>query len=78
MVFPRVLFWALFFFHYICFLKVKSLRDTTYHISYMQMIQRYLPVKNNSSSVPSLLDCLHNIKCWMDINYLQLNKDKTE
>lgn len=31
----------------------------------------YLPVKDNS-----LFDCLHDKKCWMDVNFLQLNNDK--
>lgn len=62
----------------LCFLKVILLRDTTYHISSMPITQLYLPVKNNSCSVSSLFDCLHDIKCWMDMNLLQLNNDKTE
>ena len=42
-------------------------------------MQLYLPLKSvNADPTTSLMDCLHDIKAWMDINFLTLNEGKTE
>ena len=42
-------------------------------------MQLYLPLKSeNADPIKSLMDCLHDIKAWMDINFLTLNEGKTE
>ena len=42
-------------------------------------IQVYLPLQANSKeSVQPLLNCLNEVKAWMNINFLNLNEKKTE
>ncbi len=49
----------------------------SYHL-YADDTQLYFPVKNNNCYMSTLFACLQDIKCWMDLNFLQLNNDKTE
>ena len=46
---------------------------------YADDVQIYLPL-NNTSKDPfqPLLNCIHDIKTWMDANFLTLNENKTE
>lgn len=42
-------------------------------------VQIYLPLRYNSEdSVQPLLECLKDVKSWMDTNFLSLNEYKTE
>ena len=42
-------------------------------------IQIYLPLNHKTkTSLQPLLDCLNDIKSWMDSNFLKLNNNKTE
>ncbi len=42
-------------------------------------MQIYLPLKiNEKTSVQVLLDCLKDIRSWMEANFLSMNKNKTE
>ncbi len=45
---------------------------------YADVTQLDFPIKDNNGSVSGLFDCLCYIKCWMNMNFLQLNNDKTE
>lgn len=46
---------------------------------YADDIQMYLPSwKQDRSSTESLLNCLHEVKSWMSLNFLNLNESKTE
>ena len=41
--------------------------------------QIYVPLKKSDSySVNPLLQCLHDIKAWMSLRFLNLNEEKTE
>ena len=41
-------------------------------------VQIDLPLKTNyQASIPVLLDCLRDIQSWMEVNLLNLNKNKT-
>ena len=44
---------------------------------YADDCQIYFPVTQNNT-VQRLLDCLHNIKTWLSVNFLSLNEEKTE
>ena len=49
------------------------------HHCYADDTQLYLPLKpGNTNSLVSLFDCLKDIKCWMDNNFLQLKESKME
>ncbi len=76
MVFCRALFWVLSFSPYICFHSVIFFRNIIYHIISMPTTQLYFHVKNNNCSMSNLFACLQDIKCWMDLNFLQLNNDE--
>ena len=42
-------------------------------------VQVYMPIRvANRESLQPLLDCLADIKVWMDLNFLNLNENKTE
>uniref|UniRef100_A0A8C6TX04 Reverse transcriptase domain-containing protein n=1 Tax=Neogobius melanostomus TaxID=47308 RepID=A0A8C6TX04_9GOBI len=49
-----------------------------YHF-YADDLQIYMPLKSSSKgSLNPLLDCIQEVKLWMEANFLSLNKDKTE
>uniref|UniRef100_A0A669C2J2 Reverse transcriptase domain-containing protein n=1 Tax=Oreochromis niloticus TaxID=8128 RepID=A0A669C2J2_ORENI len=55
-----------------------SFEDISYHC-YADDIQLYISFKPQDLSKLQLLnDCLDSIKCWMAVNFLQLNEGKTE
>ena len=52
--------------------------NIAYHC-YADDVQIYLPLKTNSNSpFNPLLNCLLDVKAWMDSNFLTLNDSKTE
>ncbi len=53
-------------------------KQIDYH-SYAEDIQIYLVVSPNEySPIDSLCQCIYGINCWVCLNFLQLNKEKTE
>ena len=60
---------------------ILSKHNISFHC-YADDIQLYLPLKPNSNnsnnSFQPLLNCLQDIKIWMDANFLNLNQSKTE
>ena len=55
-----------------------TLGDISFH-SYADDTQLYLSFKPpDTSKLTSLHNCLHDIKNWMSLNFLQFNSDKTE
>ena len=56
---------------------ILSKHNISFH-TYADDIQLYLPLIPNSNSFQPLLDCLSDIKVWMDANFLNLNQNKTE
>ena len=56
---------------------ILSKHNISFH-TYADDIQLYLPLIPNSNTFQPLLDCLTDIKSWMDTNFLNLNEDKTE
>ncbi len=51
--------------------------DISFH-RYADDSQIYLPLKQHEHCLDALLSCLNDIKAWMDINFLNLNDNKTE
>lgn len=52
--------------------------DVSFHC-YADDIQIYLPLNaKKKSSLQPLVDCMKDIKKWMNLNFLNLNDDKTE
>lgn len=51
--------------------------NLSYHL-YADDTQFYFPVKNNNCSMSTLFAYIQDIKCWLDLDFLQLNNDKTE
>ncbi|KAF7645781.1 hypothetical protein LDENG_00198240 [Lucifuga dentata] len=48
-------------------------------LCYADNTQIYLPLTQKSkNSLNSILDYLEDFKAWMSLNFLKLNKDKTE
>ena len=41
-------------------------------------MQVYLPLKSNKDSTNALLNCLKDVKTWIELNFLTLNNKKTE
>ena len=41
-------------------------------------LQIYLPLNSNKDSTNALLNCLKDIKTWLELNFLTLNNKKTE
>ncbi len=76
--YPRALFCVQFYSPCICSLFfIFESHKVSCHI-YADDTQLYFPLNSGSDSVSSLLACLEDIKNWMENNFLQLNKKKTE
>lgn len=56
---------------------IKIKHGISFHC-YADDTQTYLPVKKDSSSLGPLFACLNDPKMWLDLNFLHLNKSKTE
>ncbi len=57
---------------------ISKKHDISLHC-FVDDIQIYLPLKqNNSESLNPLINCLEDIKTWMQLNFLNLNESKTE
>ena len=56
---------------------ILSKHNISFH-TYADDIQLYLPLVPDSNSFQPLLDCLLDVKVWMDANFLNLNQNKTE
>jgi len=63
-----------------CFkgLQIVKHNDINYH-SYADDTQIYMAFdSDDNSSIDALCHCIEQIKTWMNLNFLQLNQDKTE